>query len=216
LKNNVIFVTGIGTGVGKTIASAILTEALQADYWKPVQSGLEDETDTERVRSLVTNNISRFHPEAYRLQTPASPHISAKIDNVEIQLSHIVEQFKTIHSADRYLIIEGAGGLMVPITPDIFFADLIHLLEVPVAVVTNQYLGSINHTLLTNIALRAKNIKVVGWIFNTVYITYENDFLRWIKAPKIGRIPEEEKIDKAFISKHAQIFRPQLEHLLTS
>jgi dethiobiotin synthetase len=105
-----IFVTGIGTDVGKTIVSAVLVEALQADYWKPIQAGDLDNSDTQKVQRLVTNTKSQFHKEAYRLNTPASPHYAAELDGIEISLNNI-----QLPQTTNQLIIEGAGGLMVPI-----------------------------------------------------------------------------------------------------
>ncbi len=106
---NRIFITGIGTDVGKTVVAAIVTEALQADYWKPIQSGLE-ETDRGTIQSLITNNKTVIHPEAYRLKTPMSPHKSAQIDGIDIDLDKIIRP-KTKNT----LVIEGAGGLLVPL-----------------------------------------------------------------------------------------------------
>src|SRR6187402_2117322 len=110
MQNKALFVTGIGTGIGKTLISAILTEKLKADYWKPIQSGDLDNSDTLKVKSLVSNNVTAFHQETYALTQPYSPHKSAKIDGVEINL----QQFK-MPVTDNNLIIEGAGGLMVPL-----------------------------------------------------------------------------------------------------
>src|SRR5471030_1625333 len=104
-----LFITGIGTGIGKTIVSAILVEKLKADYWKPVQAGDLDNSDTLLVKSLVSNSASKFYPEAYRLTQPFSPHKAAELDGIEIDQATIVAP-----KTDNQLIIEGAGGLMVP------------------------------------------------------------------------------------------------------
>ncbi len=152
------FVTAIGTDSGKTLVSAILCEALKADYWKPIQAGLPRDADT--VESLLSNDQSKIWPETYLLNTPASPHASARIDNVEIDLSKFV-----VPAADR-LIVEGAGGCLVPINNHDFVIDIAKKLNFEVILVSNLYLGSINHTLLTANYLKRHNFKVKGIIFN--------------------------------------------------
>ena len=156
MKHKPLFVTGIGTGIGKTVTSAILVEKLKADYWKPIQSGDLDETDTDRVRQLVSNHQTVYHPEAYRLTQPFSPHKSAALDNVLIDLNSIV-----LPKTDNRLIIEGAGGLMVPLNNEDLIIDLIQKLDAEVVLVSQNYLGSINHTLLSVEALRTRNIPLV-------------------------------------------------------
>lgn len=153
------FVTAIDTDSGKTFVSAIVCEALEADYWKPVQAGLP--RDTQTVKNLVTNPNTTVHPEAYLLKTPASPHASAKRDGVKIALSDI-----KIPQTTRDLVIEGAGGCLVPLNDTEFVVDLITRTNSEAIVVADLYLGSINHTLLTLEALHNRNIKVRGIIFN--------------------------------------------------
>lgn len=214
LKKEIIFVTGIGTGIGKTLVSAILTEALEADYWKPIQSGLEETTDTETVRSLISNKKTRFLKETYRLQTPASPHLSARIDNVHISLEDIVSSFVEQHDPSRHVIIEGAGGLMVPINEKDFFPDLIPLLHARVIVVSNQYLGSINHSILTAEVLRNKGLPVLGWIFNRAYQTLVEDIVRWSGMESIGKIEQETSINKKIVKRYAKKIELQLLKVL--
>ncbi len=160
MKHKPIFITGIGTGVGKTITSAIIVESLHADYWKPVQSGDLDQTDTDRVRSLVSNSDSRFHPEAYRLTQPFSPHKSAALDNIVIDLN----AFELPLTYNR-LVIEGAGGLMVPLNDQDLMIDLIKKFDAEVVLVSQNYLGSINHTLLSAEILKIREIKIRNIIF---------------------------------------------------
>lgn len=155
------FISGIGTDVGKTIVSAILTEALQADYWKPVQAGDLDFGDSDRVKSLVSNTKSVFHPGRFGLNTPASPHYAAELDGVEIALSDF-----SIPHTDNTLIIEGAGGLLVPLNSKDTVADLIKYFKIPVILVSRNYLGSINHTMLSIELLKNKGIEIAGIIFN--------------------------------------------------
>lgn len=210
----IIFVTGIGTGVGKTVVSAILTEALGADYWKPVQSGLDEPADTEIVRSLVSHKESRFWEEAFRLHTPASPHLSARIDNVHIDLEEIVRSFEQQHDPKHDVIIEGAGGLMVPLNENQFFTDLIRLLKAKVIIVSNQYLGSINHSMLTAEVLKKKELPVLGWIFHGTYHTLEEDIIRWSEIKKIGRIGHEDQVNATFVKHCAESIKPSLLKIL--
>jgi len=156
-----IFITGIGTGIGKTIVSAILVEKFQADYWKPIQSGDLENSDTLLVQSLVSNSVSKFHPEAYRLTQPFSPHKSAALDGIEIDPARII-----VPETGNQLIIEGAGGLMVPLNDRFLMIDLIKQLDAEVILVSQNYLGSINHTLLSIDALHSRNIPIKGIIFN--------------------------------------------------
>lgn len=153
------FVSAIGTDSGKTLISAMLVEGLHADYWKPVQSG--EPRDTASVQALVTNHESKFHTEQYVLKTPASPHASARIDGVHIYL----EAFH-LPQSERPIVVEGAGGLMVPLNDDDLMIDLIARLQLPLILVADLYLGSINHTLLSIEALKNRKIPVTGIVFN--------------------------------------------------
>lgn len=156
-----LFVTGIGTDIGKTIASAVLVEKLQADYWKPVQSGDLHNSDTIKVQKLVDNPVSVFHPEAYRLTQPFSPHKSADLDGITIDIEQIV-----LPQTNNQLIVEGAGGLMVPLNNRHLIIDLIEHLDTEVVLVSRNYLGSINHTLLSIDALINRGIAIKTIIFN--------------------------------------------------
>jgi dethiobiotin synthetase len=194
-----IFITGIGTDVGKTVVAAIVTESLRADYWKPIQAGFADGTDSEKVASLVSNPHTIIHPEVYKLTMPASPHIAAREEGVRIDLDLIHQRYKTLtphppanHGAggqsSRPLIIEGAGGLMVPLNDDEFVIDLIEKLGSKVILVSRNYLGSINHSLLTAAMCRQRNIPVLGWIFNDVFGDYEEEIVQWTGIPVLGRV----------------------------
>ncbi|NCI50174.1 dethiobiotin synthase [Sediminibacterium roseum] len=190
-----IFITGIGTNIGKTLVSALLTEALHADYWKPIQAGYEDGTDATTVAGLISNNESIIHPEVYRLQTPASPHIAARNEQVEISLEAIVSAYTKIKTA-RPLLIEGAGGLLVPLTGKLFVADLIKALDARVIIVSRNYLGSINHSLLTAAYCKSNGIDVAGWIFNDDYLDYENEIVSWSGYPSLGSVPAMKTVDQ--------------------
>lgn len=155
-----LFITGIGTDVGKTIASAIITEALEADYWKPIQAGDLENCDTQKVKKYISNAKTKFHKNAYALQTPASPHLAAQLDGIKIYLEKIVEP-----QTKNHLVIEGAGGIFVPLSETNCVIDLIQN-DYKVVVVSRHYLGSINHTLLTIEALKNKSIPIAGIIFS--------------------------------------------------
>ncbi|MFH1321847.1 MAG: dethiobiotin synthase [Bacteroidota bacterium] len=202
-----IFVTGIGTEVGKTVVSAILTEALKADYWKPVQAGQLDNTDTMKVQQLVSNQVSKFHPESYCLSQFMSPHAGAVIDNIEIDLSKI-----QLPNTKNTLIIEGAGGLMVPLNDNQLVIDLIKHLEPEVVLVSQNYLGSINHTILSVEALLSRKIDVLGIIFNGKPNKPTEDFILNHTGLKcLGRIMEEREINKEVVFKYAQEFKDLLK-----
>jgi dethiobiotin synthetase len=198
-----IFVTGIGTDVGKTVIAAILTEALKADYWKPIQAGFEDGTDKQRVKNWISNSLSQFHDERFLLKEPMSPHAAAELENINIQLS----DFKLPLSKNSNLIIEGAGGLLVPINHKHVVADLIEHLDAEVMLVSRNYLGSINHTLLTINELLRRKLKIAGIIFNGK----KNDATEKIILSKyhftfVGRVNEHEDITKNVILEYATKF----------
>jgi dethiobiotin synthetase len=191
-----IFITGIGTGIGKTIVSAIVTEKLKADYWKPIQSGDLDNSDTQKVQSLVSNPGTKFHPETYRLTQPFSPHKSAAIDKVTIEMENIV-----LPKTDNQLVIEGAGGLMVPLNDNFLMIDLIKQLNSKVILVSQHYLGSINHTLLSIHALKKYNIEVMGIIFNGAKDIYSKSYiLNYSNLPELGTIPTFENLTRKAIT----------------
>jgi dethiobiotin synthetase len=186
------FVTGIGTDIGKTIVSAILTEKLNADYWKPVQAGDLTNSDSIKVENLISNPISQFHPEGYRLNHPLSPHLSAKMDEIEIDHWSL-----KMPETDNPLIIEGAGGLMVPLNETKLVLDLIKFLDVPVIVVSKNYLGSINHTLLTLSTLKQHNITIKGIIFSGEENKASEEYiLNYTQVSCLGKIPLLTQINK--------------------
>lgn len=196
-----IFITGISTDVGKTIVSAIITEALEADYWKPIQAGDLHFTDTEKVKNCISNTKTVFHQSAYELNTPASPHLAAEIDNVTIELDEIIEP-----KTSNHLVVEGAGGLFVPLNDKDCVIDLIQP-DHQVVIVSRHYLGSINHTLLSIEALKNRNKTILGIIFsgNENQAT-ESIILNKTGLKSLGRINEEPYFDKEIIKKYANIF----------
>jgi dethiobiotin synthetase len=207
-----IFITGIGTGVGKTIASAVVTEALQADYWKPVQAGFEEGTDALTIKNLLSNQTSVIYPESYKLQLPASPHIAAGEENIRIDLNHIVSCQPS--SDTRHLIVEGAGGILVPLNENEFVIDLIEKLQARVILVSRNYLGSINHSLLTAAICKQRKLDVIGWLFNDQYLNYENEIVNWSGYTKIGSISFSKAVNALFIKNEADKIKNELIKLL--
>ena len=206
-----IFITGIGTDVGKTIASAIVAEALEADYWKPIQAGDLENSDSHKVKSLICHTersrsaISQFHENSYKLNTPASPHFAAQLDGITIDLKQIKEP-----KTDNHLVIEGAGGILVPLNDNDCIVDLIKK-EYKVIVVSRHYLGSINHTLLTIEALKNRKINVAGIIFSgDENKATEEIILKKTGAKLIGRIDNEPYFDTNVIGYYADKFRDAL------
>ncbi|WP_396211816.1 dethiobiotin synthase [Flavobacterium sp.] len=200
-----LFVTGIGTDVGKTVASTILTQALEADYWKPVQAGDLDNSDSHKVKSQISNSKSQIFENSYKLNTPASPHLAAAIDGITIDLKKIIEP-KTKNN----LVIEGAGGVLVPLNNEDCIIDLIQK-DYKVIIVSRHYLGSINHTLLTFEALKSRKIEVSGIIFSgDENKATEEIILSKTKAKFIGRINNEPYFDQNVIQYYADKFRDSL------
>ena len=209
-----IFISGIGTGIGKTVISAILAEALEADYWKPIQAGYDNGTDSEWVRSVLTNNSSKVFPEVYKLKLPASPHLAAKKEGIEISLEKIFAEYSQYVTQDKYFIIEGAGGLLVPLNEHELMIDLIRKINAKVILVSRNYLGSINHSLLTAQVCRQKNIRVLGWVFNDEFMDYEEDIVMWSGYHRIASIGKLEKIDKSCIRQEAAKMKEKLQQVL--
>jgi dethiobiotin synthetase len=195
-----IFVTGIGTGVGKTIVSAVLAEALHADYWKPVQTGTLETVDRQIVQNLLSNTDSQIIKEALEFLHPFSPHYAASLENKRIELSHF-----TLPETRRRLVIEGAGGLLVPLNDTHLIADLIKKLNVPVVLVASNYLGSINHTLLSIEVIKQKQMPFAGIIFNgNPFFDNEKIIEHFAGVPVLGRIAYAETINKEFVLQQAQ------------
>ncbi len=205
-----LIIAGIGTEIGKTVASAIVVEALQADYWKPVQSGALDDSDTETVRQLISNPVSQFHPEAYRLREPLSPHAAAELDGIQIELLQI-----QVPPTNNALIVELAGGLLVPLNEQELTIDWVAQSGLPVLLVSRNYLGSINHTLLSIEALRSRNIPILGVIFNGPTVSATESFiLSYTRLPCLGRIGEEPEITPAVIRHYADAISPALHQII--
>lgn len=201
-----IFITGIGTEIGKTVCSAIITEALNADYWKPIQAGSAESTDSDFIRKNISNKNSIIHPEKHLLKHPLSPHHAAELEGIEITLNDF-----NIPITKNNIIIEGAGGLMVPINKKQLVIDLISYLKCEVILVSKNYLGSINHTLLSIEALRKRNIAIAGIIFNgNEYCEGESFILNNSTIPLLGRLLPEKNINNELISSYAAQWKNNL------
>lgn len=187
---NTLIVTGTDTGIGKTIFSAGLVQALEATYWKPVQSGLEDETDSQIVSRLSGRPAL---PEGYLLQLPASPHLSAEAEGAEIDTGTL-----QLPNTDGVLVAEGAGGLMVPLNRRELYLDLIARWDAPVILCARTQLGTINHTLLSLKALRDAGCEVVGVAFiGNPEPEVEETICQFGKAAHLGRLPFVEALRSA-------------------
>lgn len=203
-----LFITGIGTDVGKTIASAIITEALEADYWKPIQAGDVETSDSHKIKQYISNAKTQLFPNSYLLNTPASPHLAAEIDGITIDIKNIQEP-----ETKNHLVIEGAGGIFVPLNDSETIINLIKP-DHKVVVVSRHYLGSINHTLLTIEALKHRNLDIAGIVFNGNEMPSSEDIiLKKTGLQMIGRIEDEPYFDQNVISYYADIFRENLLNL---
>ncbi|MEL6916627.1 MAG: dethiobiotin synthase [Bacteroidota bacterium] len=202
-----IFVTGISTEVGKTIASAVLVEALKADYWKPVQAGELDHSDSHKITELISNPKTIIHKNSYALKTPMSPHAAAEIDGVTIDTNAITEP-----DTDNHLVIEGAGGLLVPLNDTDTILDII-MPNYKVVVVSRHYLGSINHSLLTIGWLKQKGYEVSILFSGDEHPSTESILLKKTGVSAIGRINEEDIFDKSVIRRYANEFSNALQLL---
>ena len=199
-----LFVTGIGTDVGKTVISAILCEALQADYWKPVQTGTYYGTDSDKIKKYISNTRTQIHPETYCLKHYMSPHAAAEMEGVNIELGTIKAP-----ETNNTLIIEGAGGLMVPLNhKKELIIDLIQQLDAETVVVIQNYMGSINHSLLTLEVLKQRNMKVAGVIINGPPHQLSHDIImEYCGQRLLGKVGKENVMDKKVITKYAEEFK---------
>lgn len=200
------FITGIGTNVGKTFCSAILTEALQADYWKPVQTGVIESADVNEVSRLITNQRTQFQREAYSFTAPVSPHLAAAIENEEIELSKI-----ELPQTANHLIIEGAGGILVPLNKTHYVIDIAKKFDTEVILVVRNYLGCINHSLLSIDYLIKNNFKLKGLILNGNFdAMVEESIVNYANTPVLAKFYEMSKVNEQVVSDLARTINKEL------
>lgn len=202
-KSTPIFITGISTDVGKTVVSAILAEALEANYWKPIQAGDLESSDSLKVKKYCSHKVTVLN-ERFKLSKPMSPHAAAEIDQVKIAVSDFQQPTVT-----GDLIIEGAGGLMVPINSDgLLVIDLVEKNNWPVVLVSRHYLGSINHTLLSVEVLKKRGIRIAGIIFvGDENLGTETIIAKQTQVDIWGRIPIAPEVNAEFVNLQAKLWR---------
>jgi dethiobiotin synthetase len=201
-----LFISGTGTNVGKTVVSAILTEAFQADYWKPIQSGVVDGKDSDTVKSLISNTKTVFHAETYLLQEPLSPHFAAKLDGVEIELDKI-----QLPKTTNHLIIEGAGGLLVPINDTQYVIDIAKQFGCEIVLVISSYLGCINHSLLSIDYLKRNNFKIKALVFNGEFdLEVKQAIIANVTNTLIIDIPSLKDLSKQSVFQISSKIKPQI------
>ncbi len=194
-----IFVTGTDTGIGKTIVSAALMNAYSKKgnvcYWKPIQTGIEEDNDTETVKTLANCSAEEIHDKGFRLEKPLSPHLSARLANVEITIEETIK-FIENKTEDKFWIVEGAGGILVPLNENELMVDLIKALNLPVFIVARSGLGTINHTLLTIETLRNHNLEILGIIMNgEPNLENKKAIEHYGKVTVLAEMPKFEKLD---------------------
>ncbi|GHA68046.1 ATP-dependent dethiobiotin synthetase BioD [Formosimonas limnophila] len=204
-------ITGIHTGIGKTVSAAALTQALQCDYWKPIQAGELDNSDSMIVQRLLSQSNSRVFPEAFRLKTAASPHIAAQIEGIHIDIASL----KAPNSTETPLLIETAGGVMSPVTANDTVADLLAHHGWPTVLVVQHYLGSINHTLSAIESLKARQVTVIGLIINGNALESSETFIAaYSGLPILARVPLFTSLDAKSIAKVSQQISAELNPAL--
>jgi len=200
-----IAILGIHTGIGKTIATAVLAEAMNADYWKPVQAGME-ERDSLTLKQLLTNGNNRVHEEAVKLSQPMSPHAAAAIDGIDIDYTKFVWP-----KTENTLLVETAGGILSPMSANTTMADFVLYYKMPAILVAQNYLGSINHTLLSIEVLKNRGIPLLGLVINGHANESSETFIeQYSKVPIIARIPHFDTLDNLSISGYAKKIKQAL------
>lgn len=206
-----IIVAGTGPDVGKTVVSAILTTLLQADYWKPVQCGSEELSDTCTIKQLINSSSSFVHPPAYSFKAAVSPHQAAQQENCLIEMGAF-----QLPKTQRNLVIESAGGIYVPLTLQNLTFDLFKQWNCSWIVVSRHYVGSINHTLLTLEALKNHGIPILGLIFNgAINPASEQAVLGFSGVPLIARLLPEKTIDSTLIQRYAIQWKQRFNQILS-
>lgn len=202
-------VAGIGTDVGKTVVSAILAKIFHADYWKPIQSGNEELSDGAKIASWLKDENHHIHETTYSLQAPLSPHHAARKENIKIAF----EAFK-VPTTKKNLIIEGVGGVLVPISLHHHTLELFKSWNCQWVIVSKHYLGSINHTLLTAEILKLNKIPILGLVFNGLQNKDTEDaILEMTKLPLLGRLFQEPQINTKTLQKYVTQWHQQAHKL---
>jgi dethiobiotin synthetase len=201
-----LFITGIGTDVGKTIASAVITKALEADYWKPVQCGDLDNSDSIKIARLTGLKTLQ---EAFKLLAPMSPHAAAELEGAELNIGKI-----SLPKSDKTIVAEGAGGVMVPLNLRETYLDMMVSLKLPVILVTRHYLGSINHTMLSWKVLKEAGLNVVALVVSgTEHKSTESYFATQMDVPFI-RINELKEVNSESIALEAERLKSNIKSLI--
>jgi dethiobiotin synthetase len=204
-----MIIAGIHTGIGKTLCSAILCEALGMEYWKPIQAGDLDNSDSIFIKTHVSNPLCTIHPEAYRLQVAASPHFAADTEGVVIERKKII-----LPKSKHKILVETAGGIMSPLAKNYLNIDLIKQLKLPVIIVSENYLGSINHTLMTVKLLQNAKIPILGIVFNGDKVESTVDFiLEHTQLPSLFSIPRFNTLNHATIKSYIDDNRKRFDEL---
>lgn len=202
-----LFITGIGTDVGKTVAAAVITKALEADYWKPVQCGDLDNSDSIKIARLTG---MKTLPETFRLKAPMSPHAAADLEGIELSIDQI-----ELPNSGKPIVVEGAGGVMVPFNSKETYLDLMVKLNLPVVLVTRHYLGSINHTMLSWKVLKEAGLNVVALVISgKAHESTEGHFATQIDVPLI-RINELEEVNSETIAAEAERLKSSIHSLIS-
>ena len=200
------FITGIDTNVGKTVISAILAEGLEADYWKPIQCGISDGTDVKEMSKMISNSKTKIHPEAYSFAAPVSPHLAAAIENKKIDVKNI-----KLPTTTNSLIIEGAGGMMVPVSKNNYVIQMARELDAEVILVIRNYIGCINHSLLSIDYLLRNKYKIKGLRLNGNFDPLvEEAITSYSDVPVLAKFAEQTVIDKNKIKELASSVKKEL------
>lgn len=204
-------VIGIHTNIGKTIVSAVLTEALQADYWKPVQAGGLDFTDTMQVSELVSNSKSVFHPERFLLKEPMSPHAAAALENLKYELTDL-----TLPTTPNLLLVETAGGVMSPVTDSATVIDFLKHYALPAVLVVEAYLGSINHTLLCLDVLAHHKIDLKAVVFNGTKNQASEEFIiRYAGVKNILHVDRMHDLNAEAVKGQSEFIKSSLQNIFS-
>lgn len=193
------FITGVGTNVGKTIVASVLTEAIEADYWKPIQSGLKEGSDSNTVKSLISNSKTKIHPETYLLKEPLSPHYAAQLDNIKISIDNIV-----VPKTNNHLIIEGAGGILVPINDTHYVIDIAKKFDCEIVLVISNYLGCINHSLLSIDYLLKNDFNIHSLVFNGSFdVPVKDAIANYAPKVRVYEIPNLKEVSSVNVQRAA-------------